>query len=59
MSEARKLTEVERAQILDLVKQSLSQRAIAIKVNRIKIVFCKFLKYLRITEKKNLLEGLK
>ena len=37
MPKARKLTEAERARILDFSKQGLSQRAIADKVNRRKL----------------------
>ena len=44
MPKARKLTEAERARILDFSKQGLSQRAIADKVNRSKTVICNFLK---------------
>ena len=44
MPKASKLTEVERARILDFHKQGLLQRAIAAKVNRSKTVICNFLK---------------
>ena len=40
MPKARKLTEVDRARILDFSKQVLSQWTIAVKLNRNKTVIC-------------------